>query len=102
MSDDLKGSDLVNGTKHVLDLMSDHVLDGLTCGFQILTGIEMIRMLSEMLADNGCHCKTDIGVDVDLADCEFCSMAKFFFGDADGIGHVSAVLVDDLYEFLRN
>ena len=84
------------------DLMSDHVLDRLAGGLEILPGIEMIRMLREVLADHGSHCKTDIGVNVDLADSTAGRLAELFFRNADCAGHIAAVLVDFRDELLRN
>ena len=96
------GSGFTVAAKHVDDLVSHHVMHSLTGGLQILPGIEMIRMLSEILADDSGHCKTDIRVDVDLANCAACSLTELLLGDADCAGHVPAVFVDDFYEFLRN
>ena len=89
-------------SENMEDLVSNHILNCLTCRFEILTGIEVIRMLCKVLTDDSCHCETDVGVDVDLADCELCCLSELIFGDTDCIRHISAVLVDHLYEFLRN
>ena len=61
-------SDLVIGTENVNDLMSNHILNSLTSGLEILSGIEVIGMLYEVLTDVSSHCKTDIGVDIDLTN----------------------------------
>ena len=50
----------VDGSEYVLDLVGYNVLDCLTGRFQILTRIEVVRMLSHILTDRGCHCKSDI------------------------------------------
>ena len=84
------------------DLVCDHVLDSLTRGLEILTRVEVIGMLGEILADVGGHGKADIGVDVDLADSKLGSFTELILGNADRIGHVSAVLVDHLDKFLRH
>ena len=81
--------------------MSDHVLNSLTGGLEVLAGIEVIGMLIEVLTDVACHCKTDIGVDVDLADCELSCLTELLLGDTYCIRHLTAVLVDHLNEFLR-
>ena len=65
---------LAVGTQDVDNLMSDHVLDSLTSGLQILAGIEVIGMLGKVLTDVAGHCQTNIGVDVDLADGQLCSL----------------------------
>ena len=82
--------------------MRNHVLDSLTSGLEVLAGIEVIGMLSKVLADGRGHCQTDIGVDIDLADSQLGRLAELILRDADGVGHVAAVLVDHLDELLRN
>ena len=62
----------------------------------------MIRMLCKILTDITCHCKTDIGVDIDLTYSKLCCMTKLLFRNTYSIGHVSAVLVNHLNKFLRN
>ena len=54
------------GAKNVNDLMGNHILNSLAGRFQILAGIEVIRMLCEIFTDITCHSKADIGVDIDL------------------------------------
>ena len=75
-------------------------MDGLTGGLQILTGIEVIRMLSQILADRCSHSQTQVGVDVDLADGHGGSLPELILGYADGTGHIAAEPVDFLHEFL--
>ena len=84
------------------DLVRNHILDRLTGGLEILTRIEMIRMLHKVLADVGRHGQADIRVDIDLADSELRSLTQLVFRDTDSIRHVAAVLIDHLYELLRN
>ena len=95
-------SDLVIGSENVNDLVSNHILNSLTSGLEILTRIEVIGMLYEILTDVSSHCKTDIGVDINLTYSKLSSLTKLIFGDTDSIRHVSAVLVNHLNEFLRN
>lgn len=59
---------LAVGAQNVDDLVGHHVLDGLTGRLQVLTGVEVIGMLVEVLADVASHSQTDIGVDIDLAN----------------------------------
>ena len=59
--------DLSVRSENIYDLMSYHILYSLSCRLQILTRVEVLRMLCEVLADVSCHCETDIRVDVDLA-----------------------------------
>ncbi len=82
--------------------MSNHILNGLTSGLQVLAGIEMIRMLCEVLTDVTGHGKTDIGVDIDLTYGKLSCLTKLLFRNTYGIRHVAAVLVNHLNEFLRN
>ena len=82
--------------------MSNHILNSLTSRLEILTRIEVIRVLCEVLTDVTCHSKTDIGVDVDLADCEGSCLTELLFRNTNCIRHVTAILVNHLYEFLRN
>ena len=79
------------------DLVGDHVLDSLTGGLQVLARIEVIGMLVEVLADVAGHSQTDIGVDIDLADSQLSSLPQLILGDADGVGHLAAVLVDGFH-----
>ena len=55
-------------TEYVHDLVDVHLLHVLAGRLQILTRIEVSRMLSKMLADSSSHSQTRVGVDVDLAD----------------------------------
>ena len=38
-------SSFASAAENVNDLVSDHILNRLSCGFEILSGIEVIRML---------------------------------------------------------
>lgn len=82
--------------------MSNHLLNSLASRFQILTRIEMIRMLCEVLADVACHSKTDIGVDIDLTYCKLSCLTKLLFRNTHCVRHIAAVLVNHLNELLRN
>lgn len=84
------------------DLVSHHIFDGLTGGFQILAGIKVIRMLREVFADIAGHSQTDIGVDIDLTYCKLSCLTKLLFRNTYCIGHIAAVLVNHLNKFLRN
>ena len=59
---------LAVAAQNVDQLVGDHVLDSLTSRLQVLTRIEVIRMLVEVLADRSGDSQTNIGVDIDLAD----------------------------------
>ena len=89
-------------SENILDLMSNHILNRLTSRLEVLARIEVIRVLSKVLTDVTCHSKTDIGVDVDLADCKGSCLTELLFRNTYSIRHVTAVLVNHLNEFLRN
>ena len=93
---------LARATENVVDLMLYHVLDCGSGGSEILTGIEMLGMLCEVLTDGCGHRKTEVGVDINLADSHLSCLCKLGLGDTDSVGHVSAVGVDFLNELLRN
>ena len=76
--------------------------DVFSCRFEILSGIEMIGMFRKMFANGTGHCETEVGVDVDFANCHFCGLTKHIFGDTDGIGHCAAVAVDHFNVFGDN
>lgn len=90
------GSCTVLGTENVLDLVLNELFDVGAAVCAVLARIEMLRMSHEVLADTSRHSETQIGVDVDLADCGFCSLAELIFRDADSIVELATVVVDDL------
>ena len=50
--------ELVVRTKNVNNLVNVHLLHVLASGLQILTGIEVTRVLCEVLADSSSHSQT--------------------------------------------
>ena len=74
--------------------MDVHLLHVLTSGLQILTRIEVIGVLSQILADGSSHSQTRVRVDVDLADSTLRSLAELLFGDTYCIGQVTTELID--------
>lgn len=62
----------------------------------VLTRVEVLRMSEEVLADTSRHSEAQVGVDVDLADSGFSSLAELIFRDAYSVIELAAVLVDDL------
>ena len=82
--------------------MSDHSLDGSAAGSEILTRIEVIGMLSKVLTNARGECEAEVGVDVDLADGASGGLTELLLGNTDGIGHLSAVLVDHINKLLGN
>ena len=53
-------SKLAVGTEHIHNLVDVHLLHVLAGGLQILTRIEVSRMLSEVLADGSGHSQTRV------------------------------------------
>ena len=56
---------LACATQDVDQLVTHDLLDVGTSGLQVLTGIEVIGMLVEVLTDGTGHSKTQVGVDVE-------------------------------------
>ena len=76
--------------------MLNELFDVRTAISAILTRIKVLRMSEEVLADTSRHSETQIGVDVDLADCGLSGLAELVLRNADSIVELAAVLVDDL------
>ena len=66
---------------------------------KVLPRVEMGRFFFEMFPNTCGHGKTQIGVDVDLADSGFCCFAQLILRNANGIRHMAAVIVDDFHVF---
>ena len=81
--------------------MGDHLLDGGAGRLQVLTGIEVCRVLGEVLTNGGRHGQAQIGVNVDLANGKRGCAAQLILGHTDGAGHTAAVSIDLLHELLR-
>ena len=74
--------------------MADNFLDVGTGRLQVLTGVKVRGVLSEVLTNSAGHGQAQVGVDVDLADGQGGSLAQLILGDTDGVGHLAAVGVD--------
>ena len=98
----MKKLSLAGAAEDVDELVADELLDVGACGLEILARVELVGMLVEELTDGAGHGQTQVGVDVDLADGELCSLTQLVLGNADSGGHLAAVFVDDLYEALGN
>ena len=70
---------LAVAAQNVDQLVGNHVLDSLTSGLEVLTGIEIRRMQREMLTDCSGDCQTDVGVNVDLADSALSGFTQHLF-----------------------
>ena len=92
----------VGRTEDVADLVGDEALDSRTSRGQVLTRVEVIRMFVEVLTDGSRHGKTQVGVDVDLADRALGSLTEHVFRNTDSVGHLAAVGVDLVDEFRDN
>ena len=93
---------LIVATKNINNLVHIHLLHVLASGFQILTRIEVARILIEVLADSSSHSQTSVRVDVDFATCALRSLPQLLLGDTYSIGQLTAVSVDGINLLLRN
>ena len=96
------GLGLAGAAQDVDQLVADQLLDVGTGGRQVVTGIELVGMLSKELTDSAGHCQSQVGVNVDLADCQLSSAAQLLLGNTDSAGHCTAVGVDHLDVLLGN
>ncbi len=65
--------------QYINKLMSYKLLNVSSCGLEVFSGVELIGMFCVELTDSTGHSKTEVGVDVDLANSEQCTR------NADGI-----------------
>ena len=91
---------LAGAAEDVAQLVADELLDVGTGGLQVLARVELVGMLVEELADGAGHGKTQVGVDVDLADGQLGCMTELLFGNTNSVGHLAAVFVDHLHILL--
>ena len=94
------GSGLAGAAQDVDQLVSDQILDVGAGGLQVLAGVELVGVLLKELADGAGHGQAQIGVDVDLTHGQLGGVAQLLLRDADGVGHLSAVLIDHLHILL--
>ena len=92
----------VVATKNIHNLMFHHFSNCISCRSEILTRIEVRGVESEVFADCAGDGKTQVGVDVDLANCHGRCLAEHLFGDALCAWHAAAVFVDFGDELLRD
>lgn len=74
-------------------LVGDHLLDGLTGRLQILPGVEVGGCSAKYLQNGGGHSKTEVGVDVYLADGALGSLTQLVLRNSNSSRHIAAVLV---------
>ncbi len=92
----LKLCEFVVGAEHVGDFLAVHFDHHIASGAAVLTRVELSGLLSEGLADASGKGEAAVGVDVDLADGALGGLAELLLGDADGVGELAAILVDDV------
>ena len=95
-------SELAVRTEYVHNLVDVHLLHVLTSRLQILTWVEVSRMLSKVLTNSSSHGETRVRVDVDLANSALCCLTELILGDTDSIGQLATELVDSCNLVLRN
>ena len=76
---------LAFAAKNCMNLMCNHILNGSTCRCKVLTGVKVRRVIVEILADCAGHCKTDVRINVDLADSTSGGLSQLFLGNTDSI-----------------
>ena len=90
---------LAVAAQHVHQLMLDHVLDGHAGGLEVLAGIEVIRMLREVL--DGCRpvmARRRSESMLILHTAMVAALRSMLLRDTHGVGHLAAVLVDHLHD----
>ena len=83
--------------QNVLNLVLNQSLDVIASRSQILTWVEMLRMLSEVLTDTSSESQTQIGVNINLANCAASCLAELILWNTNSISQVAAILIDNLY-----
>ena len=71
-------------------------------GFEVVAGVKVALLGRQQFADGAGHREAVVGVDVDLADAVLDAFLDVFDGDAVGLGHFAAVLVDQVDQFFRD
>ena len=94
--------EFIVGAENLKNLVDIHLLHVITRRRQVLTRIEVTRILREMLADRRGHRETRIGVDVDLANRALGGLAELRLRNADCVRKLAAELVDGINFILRN
>ena len=74
--------------------MADHLLDLSSCDLEIFSGVESLGLLGENAANACGHGKSDVGVDIDLANSHLRRFAELLLGNTDSIGKFAAESVD--------
>ena len=93
---------LVFAAENGFNFVRNNAFNSISCGSEVLSGVEVVGMLSEMLSNSTGHCQTKVGVDVDFANCHSCSLAEHFFGNTDSIGHFTAIGINHFNKLGNN
>ena len=91
---------LAVGTENVNELVLNHLLNLSASNGEVSSGVKYGGLVCHHAADTCGHSETDIGVDIDLANCHACSLAKLFFRNTNSIRQSAAEFVDFLNIFL--
>ena len=75
-----------------------HAAYSVPCRSEVLTRIEISRMLNEVLTNRSRHGQSEVSIDIYLADTVLCSFCYHFLRNALRAGDLSAVLVAELNE----
>ena len=82
--------------------MVNHLLNLIAGDGEVSTGIEHLGLVVHDAADTGGHSETDIGVDIDLADCHLRCLTELLLRNTDSVRKLAADGVDLLDILLRN
>ena len=82
--------------------MNNELSDLVTRNGEVGAGVEYLGLIVHYAANSGSHCKTDVGVDVDLAYRKLCSLTELLLRNTDRVRKLSADRVDLADVFLRN
>ena len=88
--------------QHVFDLVLYHGLNGVSARSEVFARVEFRRIFGDEFADLRGHGKTQIRVDVDLADAVFGSFGNHGLRHTLRARDIAAVLVAFIDEFLEN
>ena len=57
----------------------------------------MIRMFIHILANGTGHGEPQVRININFANSHFCSLTQHIFGNANGVGHGTAVIIDHFH-----
>ena len=71
--------------QYIFNFMCNHFFNRSTCRTKILTWVKVFRMFVKVFTDGTCHCQTQIGINVNFANCHFSSFTQHIFRNTDCI-----------------